>query len=320
MGFFDFLKPKSVKSSDPKQSEKSSEITLEIGDVILLHWINTSLVEAFPAYFEYDYKINPQKHRNMLINLGMLSYQKSHASLQKLKVTQLKEILRKHDLPVSGKKDILIQRIMDNFNALENDIPQSLCLTEAGQKVIDENHLLIRAHQDQFVDVAKFGKLLHYNPNSTYEQLKEALLREDIATHLREMNFGLVRNAHHGLAEMYDGMEQYPKALRHYLEVILLDCSGLGNSYNFIKKPIYEDCSINSYQVTKMRNCAEECDLDEYNMAFKKAMEDIKSFKKKMFLSDKDFKFIQENLLTEDLHVIENYLRKFEKFTFEYQL
>lgn len=320
MGFFDFLKPKSAKSSEPEKIEESDNATLEIGDVILLHWINTSLVEAFPAYFECDYKINPQKHRNMLINLGLLSYQKSHASLQKLKVPQLKDILHKHNLPISGKKDVLIQCIMDNFNDLENDIPQSLCLTEAGQKVIDENHLLIRAHQDQFIDVVKFFRLLHYNPNSTYEQLKEALLREDIATHLREMNFGLVRNAHHGLAEMYDSMEQYPKAMRHYLEVILLDCSGLGNSYSFIKKPIYEDCSINSYQVTKMRNCAEECDLDEYNMAFKKAMEDIKSFKKKMFLSDKDFKFIQENLLTEDLLVIENYLRKFEKFTFEYQL
>lgn len=320
MGLFDFLKPKNTKPMVSETPKENKEVIIEIGDVILLHWIHTSIDTKFPSYFEYDYKINPQKHRNMLINLGLLSYQKSYSSLQKLKVPQLKDILQKHNLTISGKKDVLIQRIMENFNELEKDIPESLCLTEKGQEVIDENELLIRAHKDQFLDVAKFGTLLHYNPNATYEQLKEAIHREEISTHLKEMNFGLVRNAHHALAEMYETMELYEKALRHYLEVILLDCSGLGNSYNFLKRPIYEDCHINSYQVTKMRNCAEECDLDDYNKSFDQAMKDIKSFKAKMFLSNEDFKFIKTNILTEDLIVIETYLKKYEKFNFDYYL
>ncbi|HFU4459283.1 TPA: SAP domain-containing protein [Streptococcus suis] len=320
MGLFDFLKPKKIKTEVSETQIENKEIIIEIGDVILLYWIQTNIDVKFPSYFEYDYKLNPYKHRSMLIDLGLLSYQKSSSSLQKLKVSQLKEMLQKHNMPTSGKKDTLIQRIIENFDELENEIPESLCLTEEGQKVIDENELLIRAHKDKFMDVAKFGTMLHYNPNATYEQLKEAIHREEISTHLKEMNFGLVRNAHHALAEMYEAMELYEKALRHYLEVILLDCSGLGNSYNFVKRPIYEDCYINSYQVTKMRNCAEECDLDDYNKSFDQAMKDIKSFKAKIFLTNEDFKFIRSNLLTEDLIVIETYLKKYEKFNYDYYI
>lgn len=318
MGLFDFFKPKKTTSAASENPKENNEVIIEIGDVILLYWIHTSIDTKFPSYFEYDYKINPQKHQIMLIGLGLLSYQKSHSSLQKLKVSQLKDILQKHNLAVSGKKDVLIHRIMENFDELDKDIPESLCLTEAGQKVIDENELLIRAHKDRFMDVAKFSTMLHYNPNATYEQLKEAIHREEISTHLKEMNFGLVRNAHHALAEMYETMELYEKALRHYLEVILLDCSGLGNSYSFVERPVYEHCYINSYQVTKMRNCAEECDLDDYNKSFDQAMKDIKSFKAKMFLTNKDFQFIKSNILSEDLIVIEEYLKKYEKFNFDY--
>lgn len=70
----------------------------------------------------------------------------------------------------------------------------------------------------------------------------------------------------------------------------------------------------NSYIVTNIRNIAEECDLDDYNSAFDLAKKEIKSLKKKMFLTESDFNFIKNNLLTEDLFVIEEYLKKYSEF------
>jgi SAP domain-containing ribonucleoprotein len=40
---------------------------------------------------------------------------------QKLKVTELKELLSKHHLVQSGKKDDLIKRLLDNNVSLEGD-------------------------------------------------------------------------------------------------------------------------------------------------------------------------------------------------------
>ena len=72
--------------------------------------------------------------------------------------------------------------------------------------------------------------------------------------------------------------------------------------------------ALSETTVTNIRNIAEECDLDDYNSAFDLAKKEIKSLKKKMFLTESDFNFIKNNLLTEDLFVIEEYLKKYSEF------
>ena len=116
--------------------------TLQIGDIVLLYWIDTNNGDFFPSYFEQEYKINPQLHRNKLIRLGLLTFQKSEKSLSKLKVAELKEILKAKSLPVSGKKYDLIQRIMNNFDLLEDSIPSSICTTNTGQQILITKILL----------------------------------------------------------------------------------------------------------------------------------------------------------------------------------
>ena len=73
----------------------------------------------------------------------------------------------------------------------------------------------------------------------------------------------------------------------------------------------------NTYIVTKLRNCAENCDLDEYNIAFENAKNELKSYHKKIFLTEKDFNFIRDHILIENLDVIEEYLKKYSRYTFD---
>ena len=49
---------------------------------------------------------------------------------QKLKVTELKELLSKHHLVQTGKKDDLIKRLIDNDVSVEDDPAEELVCPE----------------------------------------------------------------------------------------------------------------------------------------------------------------------------------------------
>lgn len=297
---------------------KENDNSLQMGDIILLYWIENSPHDNFPAYFEYDYHINPQLHRNKLINMGMLEFQKSQKSLSKLKVIELKEILKNESLPTIGKKDQLVQRIIDNFDILETRIPQALCLTESGEQVLLENQNLIKAHQDQYISAVEYKDYSIKFPEDSYDDIKIKILNDQMAKNVREQRFGLVRINNLALGDLYQKQKEYKIALKYFIKAMLFDCSGLKNSYEYIPHPIYTEPILNSFIITEIRNISDMCDLDDYSNAFELAKKEIKSLRKKIFLTEKDFDFIKHNLLVEDLDIIETYLKKYSKFTYEY--
>lgn len=300
------------------ENTKENDNSLQMGDIILLYWIENSLHDDFPAYFEYDYHINPQLHRNKLINMGMLEFKKSQKSLSKLKVIELKEILKNESLPTSGKKDKLVQRIIDNFDILETRIPQALCLTESGEQVLLENQNLIKAHQDKYISAVEYKDYSIKFPEDSYDDIKIKILNDQMAKNVREQRFGLVRINNLALGDLYQKQKEYKIALKYFIKAMLFDCSGLKNSYEYIPHPIYTEPILNSFIITEIRNISVKCDLDDYSNAFELAKKEIKSLRKKIFLTEKDFDFIKHNLLVEDLDIIETYLKKYSKFTYEY--
>ena len=293
---------------------KREDDTLQIGDIVLLYWIDTNNGDFFPSYFEQEYKINPQLHRNKLIRLGLLTFQKSEKSLSKLKVAELKEILKVKSLSVSGKKYDLIQRIMNNFDLLEDSIPSSICTTNTGQQILINYEGLIRAHKDPYISAFEYMEYSENDSYLSYDIIKIKILNDRINNNINSKLFGLVRNDCHAFGCFFLDKKDYKLALKYFIETMLFDCSGLSNSYEYIQGPVYIPPMTNSYVVTTIRNIAEECDLDDYNSAFELAKKEIKSLKKKMFLTEGDFSFIKSNLLTEELFVIEEYLKKYSEF------
>lgn len=59
----------------------------------------------------------PQSYRNNVgsksVSLAAATRERLLISRQKLKVTELKELLSKHDLPQTGKKDDLVKRLLE---------------------------------------------------------------------------------------------------------------------------------------------------------------------------------------------------------------
>lgn len=113
---------------------------IPVGDIKLLSWIDKKPIDAdFPVYFIYGFQINPRNETKVLKKRGFIRFATPSESLQGLLVAELKEILRKNNLPVSGKKEILLKRIQDNLTdeILSNYVNKKYyCVTESGLELL----------------------------------------------------------------------------------------------------------------------------------------------------------------------------------------
>lgn len=132
------------------------------GDIILLMWSDKKASQMTPPlYFKYDYGIDAISHRQQLISAGYLKYADSYELVEALSVSQLKEILRKNNLPVSGRKKELINRIKEKApdeSYAENFSETFLVASSQGQQLLQKYENLVWAHKhnskDGIVNVA----------------------------------------------------------------------------------------------------------------------------------------------------------------------
>lgn len=81
--------------------------------------------EQYPSYMQYSWDIqDPVQFHTQLIEQGYLIEMTLEQKILHLKVADLKNILKSHNLPVSGKKQDLIQRVLKHvdLNSITNII------------------------------------------------------------------------------------------------------------------------------------------------------------------------------------------------------
>mgnify|MGYP004483294005 CR=1 FL=1 len=86
---------------------------------IFLNWAKKGYpilpIKNYPAYMTYKLNINnPIKFHNEMITKGYLEKPNIYSLFFYFKVSELKEILTENNLPKTGNKDILIERILNN--------------------------------------------------------------------------------------------------------------------------------------------------------------------------------------------------------------
>lgn len=106
-----------------KQKENYSDSKIEhISNIrtlsLFLRWCKNHTrilpLEQYPAYMSYSWEIkNPVQFHKQLIQEGYLVEMGLEQKIKHLKVVDLKSILREQKLPVSGKKQELIDRILE---------------------------------------------------------------------------------------------------------------------------------------------------------------------------------------------------------------
>lgn len=186
----------------------------------------------FPKYWYYDYSvIDPQLILNTLRSRGFLEIGTIEQALGALKTTELKEELKAVGQKVSGKKDELVQRLMENgdLDALERKYPDRYFqLTDLGKEELEENQYLFKsAGLDAWETNWKYkGKVptLQQQRDDTWRMYNKMSME-----HIRNRDYGLYRNTRYDMCWFVMEEEKYKTALQLLCEVALYDLNNLGN-------------------------------------------------------------------------------------------
>lgn len=166
----------SQSSNKPPSDPEEHALLNELGKTQLLYWCDMQSypVASYPAYFSDRYFIkNTAEIHKSWIDSEILAPPKIDEILKYKTVVELKEILRKNNLKVSGKKSELIDRILEN-NAFSVDAQNEnndpiYAITEASRTILKNNKPWLYYHRMKNSDVIplKFYK-------ETWDQLQNA--------------------------------------------------------------------------------------------------------------------------------------------------
>jgi hypothetical protein len=159
------------------------------------------------------------------------------STLEHKTVENLKNILKKHNLKISGKKVDLIQRLLDKIpsNTLDIECPQRIYqLTDLGKEEINKEDyvLYVHNHPREGLDIWSLNKLVYTEPRRPY--------RDKIWTHLNQCgdeyfsngNFGLYRNCRYSMFQFLIEEDRIKEAVEMLAEVVFYDLCGAVNNYS----------------------------------------------------------------------------------------
>lgn len=177
------------------------------------------------------------KHRlEKLMAEGYLTYGTSEDSLNRLTIPALKEILRRNNQKLSGKKDELIARIVKNIPVEKyvDNLSKIYVATEKGRVELSERYQYIENQQMQYgflnSEIEEMENKLSAEKKFTADAVLEQLFLRDITKHGKMQNFGILRNTYYNLSLYFKRRDRMEESLRSLLTVIYYDLSGAGNN------------------------------------------------------------------------------------------
>lgn len=291
------------------------ECGLTPGEIILLDWTGkTGRNYSFPGYFKYNFGIDAKSVQEKLFSDGFLFSEKT---LQPLKVSELKEILKDNGLPVTGKKAELIDRIGKNLNLDSLNIPLSLRLSNKGSEIVLSNDGYIKAYYDKYFDMENYHIFKNRLPfKGSYNDIKWAFLNDNVIKYTAEGKFGLLRNERFAQYQQLVDENKIANAFSYILEVFILDVSGLGNGYYYSEppRPDYTDVMVVPRILDMIQSDVKTLTTEDFDVSFDVAVRRFSSLMKKSFLSEKDLEFIRNNISTATKEEFDEYLKKFSKY------
>lgn len=229
-----FFKPKPViKSFETRIPEKMQpEIPKYQGDyakTIFLNWFSKPkekpIQGKWPQYFLYECGIRDcSLFFDQMINNGLIKTIQPEAKLQVLKLTDLKEMLSQRQLPTTGSKAQLIDRIMENFdsNSILKYVGNSpmYSLSISGHEFIEKHqqYVILYKHKNWMVSWQDFDRS-HRPEVGIYDTIWGLLNQR----YMEEVPRNYGRNAYHSMAECAIEREKPEIALSLYLQVLYID-------------------------------------------------------------------------------------------------
>ena len=162
------LSQKVTPFEERKKISYPSSRGLYVAEIMLLEYCNHGKypkpASGYPGLWWFEYGIRDVGHAlESLEKRGFIRWRPKTDSLQGLKVDELKAILTAKDLPVTGKKADLINRIVADIPENEIKIPNytpKYELTEIGKAELSDNGYVpyMHKHPHKTIDDNTFGK------------------------------------------------------------------------------------------------------------------------------------------------------------------
>lgn len=187
--------------------------------------------DNYQKYFLYECGIRncPQYHQ-MLIDEGYLSVSTIEERIENLKVDEIKKILGEEGLPTSGKKAILVERLMSKVDeiSVKKYLPDvTYSITQKGQDFINEHsaYILLHRHKEWEIGWREFDN--RKQPGYRVNDILWGIFNERIIT---SKCFG--RNEYFYMYQLLKEEGKRKNAVEMLLRVIYIDISGVeGLSY-----------------------------------------------------------------------------------------
>lgn len=179
--------------------------------------------------YELPIEVYGLDYKECLEKLVATGYLKVESSLSNLTIPSLKEILRRNNQKISGKKEDLIKRIVDNVPAenYADELTKLYVATDKGRLELSERQAYIENQKMQYgflnSEIAELeGKL-------DTDAILEQLFLRDITKHGAVKDYGLLRNTYYNLGQYFKKRGRIEEYLRSLLSVIYYDLSGASN-------------------------------------------------------------------------------------------
>ena len=202
-------------------------------EILMLHYASTYFPNeknSFQEFWRIRYGVfDCENVLKSLVARGFIKIEvNTLLNLQSQTTLNLKTFLKDNKLPTSGKKEDLINRIIENID--EDKFPNTLkkmryVLTDSAKKSMDESEYILYFHSHfiEELDIWKLNRLLNTEPKSDYKNTIGNYLIKKSKEHLENKDFGLYRNCKLNLFNLLYEQEDYHSAYILLLEVIYLD-------------------------------------------------------------------------------------------------
>lgn len=235
-----FLKKLSnLFSTKNPEGNASTNTNLSIPEILMLS-LNPQKNSgdlSFPGYWEYQYEVNAPKLFKSLVSKGYYVKQTSiENTLNRKKVDELRALLKEFNLPSTGTKAVLIERLLKESTEKQLasiDLIEEYVLSEIGQDIVNSHEHIAFFHRNAMdISPQQAHDFKVQNPNASPIEIAHNLLEKMGQDHLKKGNWGLYRNTRLYLAQAETTVGNSREALNHYYEVCYLDISGLSNNFN----------------------------------------------------------------------------------------
>lgn len=222
---------------------------LSVVEMLMLIDKNKSPVKDiyFQGYWEYFYEIDPKQTFRALLDQGYFEIESSlEDTLNKMTVPELKEILKSNNLKVTGKKAVLIERIINEVPLeIKQQIPliEMYVLSTKAKIVLDKNKHVTYFKRMNLRDVSIYQYHDFMKRNHNLEPFEGLIkyLEEISSKHIANNNWGLYRNTLHEISNVYSREGDVSEALKYIILVCYLDINGSWNNFDLDSvKSLYE--------------------------------------------------------------------------------